>query len=65
MDISRRQADFTFVTGVSTGALIAPFAFLGPEYDATLKLLYTTFSTINLVKARPIVLLLRETAYLT
>lgn len=48
------RPDFTFVTGVSTGALIAPFAFLGPEYDATLKLLYTTFSTINLVKARPI-----------
>ncbi|BDQ38415.1 lipoprotein [Pseudodesulfovibrio nedwellii] len=48
------RPNFTFVTGVSTGALIAPFAFLGPEYDATLKLLYTTFSTINLVKARPI-----------
>jgi len=48
------RPNFTFVTGVSTGALIAPFAFLGPEHDATLKLLYTTFSTINLVKTRPI-----------
>ncbi len=27
---------FTFVTGVSAGALIAPFAFLGPNYDAEL-----------------------------
>src|SRR5262249_60334845 len=25
---------FKLVTGVSTGALIAPFAFLGPPYDA-------------------------------
>src|ERR1700730_15681545 len=27
---------FKLVTGVSTGALTAPFAFLGPEYDAAL-----------------------------
>ncbi len=32
---------FDIVTGVSTGALIAPFAFLGPAYDATLQTLYT------------------------
>jgi predicted acylesterase/phospholipase RssA len=32
---------FKLVTGVSTGALIAPFAFLGPAYDATLKSIYT------------------------
>ena len=35
---------FKLVTGISTGALIAPFAFLGPEYDAKLKELYTTTS---------------------
>jgi predicted acylesterase/phospholipase RssA len=33
------------VTGVSTGALIAPFAFLGSEYDDELEALYTTMST--------------------
>ncbi len=32
---------FDVVTGVSTGALIAPFAFLGPAYDGTLAKLYT------------------------
>ena len=32
---------FKLVTGVSTGALIAPFAFLGPEYDETLRAVYT------------------------
>jgi predicted acylesterase/phospholipase RssA len=32
---------FDVVTGVSTGALAAPFAFLGPEYDDRLQKLYT------------------------
>ena len=38
---SGTRPQFTVVTGVSTGALIAPFAFLGPEYDASLKRVYT------------------------
>ncbi|QPF88171.1 patatin-like phospholipase family protein [Bradyrhizobium genosp. L] len=33
---------FGVVSGVSTGGLIAPFAFLGPRYDATLKEVYTS-----------------------
>lgn len=32
---------FSIVTGVSTGALIAPFAFLGPEWDERLREAYT------------------------
>lgn len=39
---SGTRPEFTMVSGVSTGALIAPFAFLGSEYDATLKELYTS-----------------------
>jgi predicted acylesterase/phospholipase RssA len=35
------RPQFTVVTGVSTGALSAPFAFLGPEYDEQLKRIYT------------------------
>jgi predicted patatin/cPLA2 family phospholipase len=35
------RPQFTVVTGVSTGALSAPFAFLGPEYDEQLKRVYT------------------------
>lgn len=34
------RPEFTFVTGVSTGALTAPFAFLGADYDAALKEVY-------------------------
>ncbi len=35
------RPEFTVVSGVSTGALMAPFAFLGPAYDATLREMYT------------------------
>ena len=38
------RPQFKLVTGVSTGALIAPFAFLGPEYDKTLKAIFTSVS---------------------
>ena len=40
---------FQIVSGVSTGALIAPFAFLGPEYDEVLRMLYTTSNTDSIV----------------
>ncbi|SMX60521.1 putative alpha-beta hydrolase superfamily patatin-like phospholipase domain [Bradyrhizobium sp. ORS 285] len=39
---SGARPEFTVVSGVSTGALIAPFAFLGPAYDPTLKEMYTS-----------------------
>ncbi|MDP4004968.1 patatin-like phospholipase family protein [Methylobacterium sp. NEAU K] len=39
---SGTRPEFTLVSGVSTGALIAPFAFLGPSYDAYLTEFYTS-----------------------
>jgi predicted acylesterase/phospholipase RssA len=42
---SGRRPQFDIVTGISTGALIAPFAFLGPAYDAKLKQVYTAYDT--------------------
>jgi hypothetical protein len=35
------RPEFTVVTGASAGALIAPFAFLGPAYDPVLKSLFS------------------------
>jgi hypothetical protein len=46
------RPEFTLVTGVSTGALTAPFAFLGSEYDAQLKEVYTTLDTRQIIKTR-------------
>jgi len=46
------RPQFKLVTGVSTGALIAPFAFLGPAYDENLKNLYTNISFKDIAKKR-------------
>lgn len=43
---------FNMVTGVSTGALMAPFAFLGSEYDATLQQLYTGITSDDIYRKR-------------
>ncbi len=51
---SGKRPEFTMVTGVSTGALTAPFAFLGSDYDDTLNELYTTKTTKDIVKKRGI-----------
>ncbi|MGF1759874.1 patatin-like phospholipase family protein [Photobacterium sagamiensis] len=46
------RPNFKLVTGVSTGALIAPFAFLGPAYDHRLKKMYTSLSPEDIIKER-------------
>jgi hypothetical protein len=46
---------FKIVTGVSTGALMAPFAFLGPKYDDMLREFYTTTSSGNIFRRLSIV----------
>ena len=43
---------FQMVTGISTGALIAPWAFLGSDYDHVLKEVYTTISTGDILDWR-------------
>lgn len=45
---------FTMVSGVSTGALIAPYAFLGPKYDHIIKEVYTEHSTDDLFRRKNI-----------
>jgi Predicted esterase of the alpha-beta hydrolase superfamily len=47
-----KRPEFKLVTGVSTGALIAPFAFLGPKYDYVLERVYTTTSQKDIFKKR-------------
>jgi Patatin-like phospholipase len=47
------RPEFKLVTGVSTGALIAPFAFLGPAYDDKLKKVYTTITPKDILTRAP------------
>jgi predicted acylesterase/phospholipase RssA len=46
------RPEFKGVTGVSTGALIAPMAFLGPAYDRTLREVYTETSKKDIFEER-------------
>lgn len=49
---SKTRPEFDVVTGISTGSLIAPFAFLGPAYDAKLGQLYTQIHAEQVFRIR-------------
>jgi hypothetical protein len=51
---SRTRPSFKIVTGISTGALIAPLAFVGPEYDPLLSEMYTTIDQTDIFEKRPL-----------
>ncbi|MEX2167282.1 MAG: patatin-like phospholipase family protein [Methyloceanibacter sp.] len=51
---SGKRPEFDLVTGVSTGALTAPFAFLGPKYDQALKHVFTQSSTKDIAIMQPV-----------
>ncbi len=46
------RPDFEVVTGVSAGALAAPFAFIGPGCDKVLRDVYTKFGAPDLYRSR-------------
>jgi len=56
------RPQFKLVTGISTGALIAPFAFLGPAYDKKLIELYTSISFKDIAKKRSFLSILTNDA---
>jgi hypothetical protein len=49
---SGTRPSFKLVTGISTGALVAPFAFLGPAYDRQLRAVYTGIGPENVYEQR-------------
>jgi predicted acylesterase/phospholipase RssA len=49
---SGSRPQFAIVTGVSAGALIAPYAFLGPAWDSQLVEIYTTGRAEHLLQPR-------------
>jgi predicted acylesterase/phospholipase RssA len=53
--VSGRRPAFKIVTGVSTGALMAPYAFLGPDYDDAIREFYTNTSSRNVFQMLSIV----------
>ncbi len=56
------RPEFDLVTGVSTGALTAPFAFLGSGYDPQLRSVYTDLTQSNVLIKRSILAALFDDA---
>ena len=54
---------FALVTGVSAGALIAPYAFLGPTWDARLREIYTSGVADHLLRTRGLGVLFGSSLY--
>lgn len=57
------RPEFKVVTGVSTGALIAPMAFLGPEYDDALTEAYTKVTQQDIFESRGMIWALFSDAF--
>ena len=54
------RPEFDVVTGISTGALMAPLIFLGPEQDEVLGRLYTHLQASRIYVDRPLAEVFRE-----
>ncbi|MFO0796539.1 MAG: patatin-like phospholipase family protein [Gemmataceae bacterium] len=54
------RPEFDVVTGISTGSLIAPLAFLGPKYDPDVRRFYTDIRTRDIYVKRVVLGLVSE-----
>jgi predicted acylesterase/phospholipase RssA len=59
------RPEFTVVTGISAGALVAPFAFLGPEYDYVLSEVTARLDEDDVFKKRRLLKAIRSDAFAT
>lgn len=57
------RPEFDIVTGVSTGAMTAPFAYLGPDWDQRLTEAYTSKAADKILERRGVDLLFRPGFY--
>ena len=64
-DASGTRPPFKLVTGISTGSLIAPFAFLGGEYDHKIGQLYTSINTNDIMKRKSVWSIATGTPYVS
>jgi predicted acylesterase/phospholipase RssA len=60
---SAARPQFSVVTGVSVGALIAPYAFLGPDWDDRLVEVYTSGRAEHLLQSRGLGVLFGSSVY--
>ena len=60
---SGKRPEFNIVTGVSTGALIATFAFLGPEWDDEVERFYTKVTSEQIYAENGLLGVLQDSLY--
>jgi predicted acylesterase/phospholipase RssA len=60
---SGARPEFDVVTGVSAGALVAPYAFLGPSWDAQLLEAFTSVAGDNLLQSRGVGVIFGSSVY--
>jgi len=53
---SGTRPEFRVVTGISAGALIAPFVFLGPQYDDVLRSVFTSVRSEDVFHRRSLII---------
>jgi predicted acylesterase/phospholipase RssA len=58
-----KRPEFSVVTGVSAGALIAPYAFLGADWDAELTAAYSTGAGAHVLQSRGLGALFGSSAF--
>jgi predicted acylesterase/phospholipase RssA len=63
LTLSGSRPDFTVVTGVSGGALVAPYAFLGSAWDARLLDAFTNAAGENLLQSRGLGVIFGSSVY--
>ncbi|MEM8605807.1 MAG: patatin-like phospholipase family protein [Myxococcota bacterium] len=59
------RPEFTVVTGISAGALVAPFAFLGSEYDEVLRSVAVDLENDDVFERRRLLKAIRTDAFAT
>ncbi len=57
------RPEFDMVTGISTGALMAPFAFMGQEYDEALTRVFTQSDASDIMRLRPFQAVVSDALY--
>lgn len=60
---SGTRPEFDVVTGVSTGSLLAVYAFLGPQYDGLVRELYTSQTNAQIFRKRGLEAVLSDSLY--
>jgi hypothetical protein len=63
LTVTGSRPDFSVVTGVSGGALVAPYAFLGPMWDARLLEAFTSAARQNLLQSRGLAAIFGSSLY--